>query len=51
MDNQSDNLQVSPEDVEAAVTGKSNEGLNDAGEFFSALDNSVNGLVTKEPSR
>ena len=50
MDNQSDNLQVSPEDVEAAVTGKSNEGVNDAGEFFSALDNSVNGLVNDRPS-
>tara|TARA_R110002051_G_scaffold204351_3_gene270492 strand:- start:5436 stop:6308 length:873 start_codon:yes stop_codon:yes gene_type:complete len=46
MDNQTDNLQVSPGDVESAVTGPSDSSVNDAGDFFSALDSQVNGLVS-----
>lgn len=40
-----DNLQDSSPDVTEAVTGKSSSELNDPGEFFGALDQSVNGLV------
>ena len=52
MDNQTDNLQVSPGDVESAVTGPSDSSVNDAGDFFSALDSQVNGLIAdNSPSR
>lgn len=45
---ETDNLNQSPDSVESAVTGQSDSSINDAGEFFSALDNSVNGLVTND---
>tara|TARA_R110000744_G_scaffold8350_3_gene27844 strand:+ start:3440 stop:4312 length:873 start_codon:yes stop_codon:yes gene_type:complete len=52
MDNQTDNLQVSPGDVESAVTGPSDSSVNDAGDFFTALDSQVNGLIAdNSPSR
>jgi len=45
---QTDNLQVSSPDVQEAVTGSPQTGLDDPGAFFGALDQAANGLVIDE---
>ena len=45
---QTDNLQVSSPNVQEAVTGSQQSGLDDPGAFFGALDQAANGLVIDE---
>ena len=47
---QTDNLDKSP-DVLDSVTGQSDNQINDPGDFFSELDNQVNGLVVNSDNQ